>query len=272
MDKDKLDEQEFRERVYADPQHVDQDILDAAAENPAFQEILQQALILDSEVTALLNSVPAPEGFRAKLLAIPEQDIAGDGIISSEGKLEQTNVHKPAANSNSFRSYGAAACAVLAIGVIFSVVFNSGPSSAEVAFGDGVLEHLYLEQTEIAAIGSGSEDSLISMSDIISLMEQAGTQLTNSAFLETIAVRYANPCVILPAYESAHLIFEGSQGAVSVIVINNNSVSTEFSVRDERFRGIVVPMDNGNMILVGENDQDLNDYRDLFVENVEFII
>jgi hypothetical protein len=57
-----------------------------------------------------------------------------------------------------------------------------------------------------------------------------------------------------------------------VIVINNSPVDVEFSIRDERFNGIVVPMAQGNMILVGEKNEDLNQYVSMFSENVEWVI
>ena len=82
-------------------------------------------------------------------------------------------------------------------------------------------------------------------------------------------MRSAKPCEILPVYESAHLVLEGSQGAVAMIVISNSPVDVEFSIRDEGFIGIIVPMDQGNMILLGEKDKDLYQFTSMFSENVE---
>jgi hypothetical protein len=76
----------------------------------------------------------------------------------------------------------------------------------------------------------------------------------------------------VPAYQSAHLIFEGIQGAVSVIVINNSPVSVEYSFHDDRFNGIVVPMGEGNMVLVGERNEDLEQYKTLFADNIDWVI
>ncbi len=67
-------------------------------------------------------------------------------------------------------------------------------------------------------------------------------------------------------------MLEGSQGAVSMIVIKNSPVDFEFSIRDERFIGIIVPMNQGNMILVGEKEKDLNQFSAMFSENVEWVI
>ena len=67
-------------------------------------------------------------------------------------------------------------------------------------------------------------------------------------------------------------MLEGSQGVVTMIVISNSPVDVKISIRDERFIGIIVPMDQGNMILVGEKDKDLYQFASMFSENVEWVI
>lgn len=255
-----MDELEFRQRVYANPDSVDQELLDAARDNPAYQKILDQTRQLEGEVSTLLNSTPIPEGLKDKLMAIP-------ATAGSSELLDQ-----PAANNSFFHYYAIAASLLLAVGVTFSLTFNSGPSSAEVVFGNEVLEHLYLETAEIGAVNSGSANSIVSMPIISEAMANAGTRLVSNEFMQDTPVRFAKPCIILPAYQSAHLIIEGSQGAVSVIVINNSPVSVEYTIRDDRFVGVVVPMRGGNIILVGEKDADLGQYKNLFSENVDFVI
>jgi hypothetical protein len=85
-------------------------------------------------------------------------------------------------------------------------------------------------------------------------------------------VRSAKPCEILPAYENAHLMLEGSQDAVTMIVINTSPVDVEFSIPAERFIGIIVPTDQGNMVLVGDKDKDLYQFTSMLSENVEWVI
>ena len=103
-------------------------------------------------------------------------------------------------------------------------------------------------------------------------MANAGTRLVSYGPAQEFEVRSAKPCEILPAYQSAHLVLEGSHGAVSVIVINNSPVDVEFNIRDDLFNGIVVPMEQGNMILVGEKNEDLNQFASMFSGNVEWVI
>lgn len=255
-----MDELEFRQRAYTNPQDVDQEILDAARDNPAYQKILDQIQELDTGITSLVKSIEVPESLRDQLLSIP-----------ADADIDLTD--RSAANSSFFQYYAIAASLLLAVGVTFSLTFNPGPSSAELAFGDDVLQHLYFEQAEIDAVNGGNiGTSTVSMPTVIQAMANAGTQLVSNDFMQSLAIRFAKPCEILPTYRSAHLIIEGSQGAVNIIVINNSPVSVEYTIRDDRFYGVVVPMGEGNMILVGERDEDLDQFKTLFSENVEFVI
>ncbi len=255
-----MDELEFRQRAYSNPQDVDQEILDAARDNPAYQKIRDQIQELDTGITSLVKSIEVPESLRDQLLSIP-----------ADADIDLTD--RSAANSSFFQYYAIAASLLLAVGVTFSLTFNSGPSSAELAFGDDILQHLYFEQAEIDAVNvSSSGISTITMPTVTQAMASAGTQLVSNAFMQGLAIRFAKPCKILPAYQSAHLIIEGSQGAVNVIVINNSPVSVEYTIRDNRFYGVVIPMGEGNMILVGERDEDLDQFKNLFSKNVEFVI
>ena len=261
---DEMDEIEFRKRVYANPSRPEQDVLNAAQENPAYQQILDQSQEFETDMASLLRDVEIPQGLADKLLALPTQ--------ADRGTTAANLADRSAANSSLFQYYAIAATLVMAVGVTISLTFNSGLSTADLALGNEVIEHLYLEEAEINAITQGIDSSILAMPAVNIAMQDSGTRLVNSEFLQEIPIRFAMPCTILPAYQSAHLIIQGSRGAVSVIIINNSPVSVEYRIRDERFAGVVVPMESGNMILVGESNEDLDQYRDLFSNNVDWII
>ena len=200
-----MDELEFQKRVYANPEEVDQEVLDAARDNPAYQKILDQARELNAAVTSLVNNISVPSGLADKLGAIPADDEAATKIAS-----------KPAANSNFFQYYAIAASLILALGVTFSIIYNNEPAVSDLAFGDDILRHLYYEAAEIESM-----QSVIALSTVTAVMASAGSQLVANELLQGLSVVMAKPCVILAAYQSTHLVLEGAQGAVNVIVINN---------------------------------------------------
>ena len=262
-----MNEIEFRKRLYTNPLEVDQELLAAAGADPALQKILEQTRELETEIAALLNAVDIPSGLADKLIAIADTASTETGLQNLEDVAS-----KPAANNNFFQYYAIAASLLLALGVTFSLTFDSGPSSAEMAVSDDVLRHLYMDGFEIDAVNNSSNTTIFGLPAINAVMVESGTRLVSNDFLQNLPIRSARPCEVVPAFQSAHLIFAGIQGAVSVIVINNSPVSVEYSFRDDRFNGIVVPMGEGNMVLVGENNEDLEQYKTLFADNIDWVI
>ena len=263
-----MNETDFKKRVYIDPFAADQEILDSAAGNPILQDILDQTQKMDKDIRGIMDVLEISDGLNEKLLAIPQTDEEE----SAWEKTLKTLTEKPAANTNFFQYFAIASSLILVLGVTFSLTYNSGPSSAEIAFGNEVINHLYHESIEIEAINSGLALDPMAMPMIANALTGVGTRLVSNSFIIKTPVRFAKPCIIIPAYDSAHLMIEGSEGAVSVFVINNSPVSIEYKINDDRFNGIVVPMGSGNMILVGEANEDLGEYKELFSENIEWVI
>ena len=253
-----MDEIEFRKRVYANPNELDQETQDAARDNPVFQEILKQTRELELGLDSVMNEAPAPAELKEKLMAIPAS-------AASVNKVSVINSTRQAL----FQYYAIAASLLLAVGVTFSLSVDNRLSSADVAFGNEILAHLYEDSEEIDDINSGLFDEIVAMPAVNESMANTGTRLVSNTSLQSMAIRSAKPCEILPAYYSAHLLVDGTQGAVSIIVINNSPVRGEYSIHDDRFSGIVIPMGDGNMILVGEKNESLNRYKVLFSESVE---
>lgn len=260
-----MNELDFRTRLYADPQEADQELLDAAAGDPVLQKILDQTRELDTEVAALMNNVAVPAGLADKLMAIP-------ATASTDSENLEELAAKPAANNNFFQYYAVAASMLLAVGIIFSLTFNSGPTSAELAVADDILRHLYMDAYELEDVSTNQIATIFGMHALNSIMAESGARLISNGFLQDLPIRSAKPCEIVPSFDSAHLIFLGTQGAVSVIVINNSPVSVEYKFSDDRFSGIVLPTAEGNMVLVGESGEDLEQYKSLFSENIDWVI
>jgi hypothetical protein len=264
-----MDELEFRKRVYANPRDLDDETLTAARANPDYQKIVDEALAFEDSLAPLMESPEVPEGLMAQLLSIPEKD----ELESPTAAQTHSNVSPIRARKQSFfQYYAVAASLVLAVGIVFSLSVNGGPTSADIVFGNELLAHLHHDIEEIDDITNGETYEVLGLDEVNFSMANAGTRLVSYDPAQDFDVRSAKPCEILPAYRSAHLVLEGSYGAISVIVINNSPVDVEFSIRDERFNGIVVPMAQGNMILVGEKNEDLNQYVSMFSENVEWVI
>ncbi|MFT4862353.1 MAG: hypothetical protein ACI95C_001572 [Pseudohongiellaceae bacterium] len=265
-----MNQTDFRKRLYSNPLEPDAETLEQANLDPELGKILRETQQMEKNLHHVLSTLAVPSSLQAKLMAIPDTDISDQGSADTLQRLAE----KPAANANYFQYFAIAATLVLALGVSFSLTFTSdaGPSTAEIAFGNEVLQHLYHEDVEIAAINSGGDLPTVGMPMIIQAMAPVGAQLASASATMVASIKFAKPCVIIRAFDSAHLILQGPQGAISVIVINNTPVSVEYSINDDRFSGVVVPMEKGNMVLVGESNADLTEYKKLFAENVDWVI
>ena len=257
-----MDELEFRKRVYANPKEISQEVRNAAAANPVLQKILDETVALDADISELANSIAVPAGLAEKLLAIPE-------TVDTQATSREAS--KPSSN-NLFQYYAIAASLIFALGIGAIVTLGGGPTSTELAFGSEVINHLYHEVREIDAIKNGTDLSTVTMPAVAAVMAEATTQFSDEEFLQSMPVRFAKICVVIPTYHSAHLMVQGTQGAVNIIVIDNSPVTSEYLINDDRFNGIVVPMGNGNLILIGEKDENLDTYKSMFSENVEWVI
>lgn len=275
-----MDELEFRKRVYADPDNLDQDTLDAAAADPDFQRIVDQTRSLNNQLTDLLGSAVAPGGLKAKLLSLPEQDQAdtsGSGDELAARRAQTTGANSADAGDSDSpnrlrRYYAVAACLLVAVGLSVTLPVNRGPSAEEMAMGNGVIAHVYHESAQLDAIASGTLGTNIPMSSVSDVMANSGSRLNGANAFQNMPVRYAEPCEIATSFQSSHLILESDTGAINVITVNNSPVSQEFSIGDDRFSGIVIPMDGGNLILVTEKNQDPATYRTMIEDHLEWVI
>ena len=254
-----MDELEFRKHVYNNPEQPGEQALAAAADNPAYQAILDRARDIEREVSTLVSDVNIPAGLHQRLLQIPDQD---DSASTSPAVRKSTR---------RLQYLAAAACAVLTLGVLFGIARQSLPGGDMLA-GEVIIDHLYLEEAELDAVARGSLDSAYTLSQLNRVLANAGTAMSAGVDLQATPVRFANPCLIMPGYQSAHLILQTPDGPVNVIVINNSPVAREVSIGDERFSGSIIPMPRGNVIVVGESGAALNRYRNMITDNLQWLI
>lgn len=265
-----MDELEFRTRVYANPGDLEQEVLDAARANPAYQQILDESLAFEGSLAASIASTEISAGLKEKLLSIPDESSSEEDESTNAANTTVTPIR--ARKQSFYQYYAIAASLVLAVGVVFSLNFNAGPSSADIVFGEELLDHLHHDIAEIDDITGGETYAILDMDEVNFAMANAGTKLVSQNASQNFEVRSAKPCEIIPAFESAHLVLQGAEGAISVIVINNSPVDVQFTIRDERFDGVILPMEEGNIVLVGEKNEDLSQYASLFSESVEWAI
>jgi hypothetical protein len=168
---------------------------------------------------------------------------------------------------NPLRMLTMAAVLVLAVGVTYSALFGgSQPSAQELALGQEAVNHVYMELDEIESRPGAS------FQQVNQVFGAVGATVAGPQVLSSLGISLAKPCVIIPQNSSAHLVVDGSLGAVNIIVIDNTPVSQQFSFSDDRFETVVIPMENGNLILVGEKNETFNEVQRELDDLVTWVI
>ena len=259
-----MDKSEFESRVFANPDDNEKDLLDAIQEDPQRQQLVDEVRKFDRQLKESLNDVPLPEGLAARLKTVvndvdkawePAVETAADNVV-------------PFPRRQPLRFAAIAAVLVIAVGISYNSLFPGGqPNAAELAFGRQVIDHVYMELAEIEA----PQDE-IDFQVVTQAIGGVGASLNSQQAVVELSISFAKPCIVIPQNSSAHLVMDGSFGAVNVIVVNNTPVSKEFKFSDDRFEAVVIPLENGNLILVGEKQESLGDYRRMVADNTSWVI
>lgn len=247
-----MDDFEFRKRALANPHDSDEDFAAAASASPQRRQLLEDLQALDARIGAIANAVTPPAALADRLKAVA-------------GKAPVTALP---VRSRYQRYYAMAASLVITVGVIMSSgLWTARPSAADIKFHDDILGHMYREAPRIA---NATTD--LSMEEINEVIEAAGGHLREDERIKSMHIKFANDCNVVPAIKGAHIVLEGTKGSVSVIMIHNSPVSTEFDVNDPRFKGKIIPFGQGNLIILGEKEESLETYETLITETFEWVI
>lgn len=236
----------------ANPHDTDDEFLAAANASPQRTSLLKDLQTLDARVSSIANSVPVPEGLAARLKA----------------NAQASNVVVLPVRSRYQRYYAMAASLVITVGVIMSSGLGiARPNAADIKFHDDIIGHMYRETPRIE---NATTD--LTMEQINQVIEAAGGHLREDERIKSMHIKFANDCNVIPATKGAHIVLEGTKGSVSVIMIHNSPVSTEFDVNDPRFKGKIIPFGQGNLIILGEKEESLESFENLITETFEWVI
>lgn len=246
-----MDDLEFRRRVLTSPDDVSEDLTEAAAGNSERLKFAQEAKQLDKRILDIAMTTPVPADLAQRLKMLSSNDIQSAAV-------------KPA-----WRRYVAiAASFVLAIGATLSVgLFNESPSAADIQLHDDVIQHVYREAPRY-------ESNLQDMAwpDVNKVVLAAGGHLNDDEAIKTMHVKFANGCRLGLERRAAHIVLEGTQGAVSVFMVKNSPVKKPMNLDDPRYSGKIIPFGEGNLIIVGEKSEPIETYESLLTQSFEWEI
>ena len=242
-----MDDLEFRTRAFSNPLDEQEDFKAAADASPERRRLLGELHEFEQDLQRTLMAVDIPAGLKHRL-----------------------NQHARPASPLRKRSLVAlAASVVVAAGLTLNLFLQPGLSAQDLALHDEVVEHLHEEAPDYQASYDNGSD--ISWSQVEAILTASGTSLKSSDDLAAMHMIFARLCGV-GGSRSAHLVARGEHGPISIIFIRTAPVSRGVELRDERFHGRIIPVDDGNMAVIGEKNEVLGRYEQALRENIEWSI
>ena len=243
------------ERLWADPEDTSPDLVAALAANPELLAQQQAAHEFNVRLKLGMHSVSADPALRMKLLQIPEQQ---ENLVVADLSVAPPAL---AASNDSIwrRALPVAACLIVVLGL---VLYFRPDMNLELE--KEIFAHVYGEERFL------NSEQQIPLSEVNARMENVvGAHLLTSADTKNLDVTFAKDCWIANG-KAMHLIVKGQTGAVTMLMIPGSVATSEFKIADERFRGIVLPTAAGTLVVIGNKQEPIEEYRKLMSANLDW--
>ncbi|MGR5144498.1 DUF3379 domain-containing protein [Photobacterium sp. DNB23_23_1] len=223
-----MDDLEFRRRLLADPFDNSQDLAEARNESIANRKLSDELQQLDNKLE------------QAMKVDVPD-DLA-DRILFHQSGQPSSNSFKP-------RTLVAMAASVAFVFGLFIGQYNQGVSASnpQLEIAQIAMEHVKAEAPFIDGI-----DESVTLSQVNAKLTPFGSTFNDIPG----HVYYVNHCGF-GNKNALHMVMDTPQGKVTVFVVPEQSPDiTPFN--DQSMKGVVVPVRNASLIVVGENGQDVS--------------
>jgi len=84
-------------------------------------------------------------------------------------------------------------------------------------------------------------------------------------------VSYAQTCII-NGMRIPHLVLQGEKGPITLLLMPDEMVSSPVSLTGESVNGVILPVGNGSIAIIGERDEQIQDLEQRVVDSVEWSI
>lgn len=218
--------EDYREAIGADPSfaggtgHVAE-----CADCQAYRSEMQA---LDASISRAL-AIDVPE------LIVPELPRIESGRVVTMAKRRR--VSAPA--------WFAMAATVALAAIIGVRILSTGIEYESLA--DEVLAHVQHEPYALRV-----SDSPVSDGRLTSVVPANVAHMNHSAGLIT----YAQSCII-NGHEVPHLVIQGEKGPVTILLMPEEMIEAAISLNDENSKGVILPVGNGSIAIIGMRDEQL---------------
>ena len=229
---------DYKEAIGADP-HFDGGA-GHVSECADCQAYRREMLALDEKIKSAL-SLAVPD------LDMPSlEDVATDNVISLE---KRRRVSTPA-------WFAIAATVLLAafIGIRSGGIDGSSYDS----LAEEVLAHVKHEPGALIPSDQKVSDELL-----YEVVPASIAQLDHNAGLIT----YAETCPI-SGNDVPHLVIQGKQGPITILLLPNEKIPKAIPLDDENSHGVLLPVGDGSIAIVGSRDEKLEEVQKQIVQSV----
>jgi len=237
-----MDDLQFRRSIYADPNTDDEAILAAIKSDPAREKFAQELESLDEKIAQALN-VEVPEDLSNKLIL--RQTLASHQQQKRKGRIQ----------------LALAASVAFAVGITFNTM---QVSSAYANIGDYALAHVYHEDKYF----SNDSETRVTLASLNEKMTSF-----NGRFSSDLGKLISAGFCRFDGMKSLHLTFQGESSPVTVFIIPHND-DLDFSqfFKDEKLQGQSMKYNNANVIVVGDENESLQQWRENIEKNISWSI
>jgi len=228
---------EYKEAIGADP-HFDGGAAHLS-ECPDCQAYRREMLELDEKIKRAL-SINVPEIKTPELEAVDTSN-----VVSLQRRRKLVTIW-----------YAAAATVIVAAMVVLNQTPHSGGQYA--SLDEEVLAHVKHEPGAFIPSNQKVGDDLLHQVVPANIAE-----LDHSAGLIT----YAETCPI-NGNDVPHLIIQGQQGPITILLLPNEKITEAIPLDDEDSHGILLPVGDGSIAIVGSRDEKLEEVQKQIVQSV----
>ena len=224
-----MDDLEFRRRLLSEPTLRNHEINDAIKKSETNRKFADEVLSLDAQIEQAMN-VDVPE------------DLADKILFNHSTRSKKRTFSK--------QMMAMAASVAFAAGLLLGQI-NWTPllvNQAQASLADTAVEHVVHEAPFINKL-----DEQVSSTQINAKLQPFAYQFTQTF---PYHVYYLNHCGFGTS-NALHMVFKGERGRVTLFVTN---IETEqaFDFNKDGMSGVVIPIDNSSMILLGEEEEDIH--------------
>ena len=251
-----MNEKHYKEIIAADPT-VDIDDLDLSAEERHMAAGFRDEMrALDEKIAAALQINVPPLAVADLLADLPTlDDDSADNVAHMPTSNESTD--KPRFSVPVWVGLAASVALIAVVAARFASFDESYPSLA-----DEIVAHLDHETGAMVVTSTP-----VGESDLNNVFQGSGADLDRDVGLVT----YARSCVI-NGKNVPHLVIQGENGPVTLLLMPEEHVGEAEAIEGQSLRGVILPVGEGSIAIVGDREEDLGRIQKQVVDSVTWSI